>query len=138
MTSTLVDSNIFIDVFQTDSGFADWSAAALRRAYRAGQIVLSPIVWAELQPVVRRTSMLDAAFDWLEPRREKLDFDMARRAGEAHMAYRIAGGSRERTLPDFMIGAQAEIGGHLLLTRDPARYRSYFPAVPIIAPDTHP
>ena len=37
-------------------------------------------------------------------------------------------------LPDFYIGAQAEIEKWTLITRDAARYRTYFPKVVIIAP----
>jgi hypothetical protein len=41
---------------------------------------------------------------------------------------------RTRTLPDFLIGAHAAIAGMTLLTRDPRRYRTYFPKLKIIAP----
>jgi hypothetical protein len=37
-------------------------------------------------------------------------------------------------MPDFYIGAHATIQGLTLLTRDPRRYRTYFPALPIISP----
>ena len=37
-------------------------------------------------------------------------------------------------LPDFIIGAHAEVAGMRLVTREGGRYRSYFPAVPLIAP----
>jgi hypothetical protein len=46
-------------------------------------------------------------------------------------------GSRTALLPDFYIGAHAAIGGLALLTRDPARYRGYFPKVEILAPAKH-
>jgi predicted nucleic acid-binding protein len=42
--------------------------------------------------------------------------------------------SRRSPLPDFFIGAHAEIDGLVLLTRDERRYRTYFPAVELIAP----
>ena len=32
------------------------------------------------------------------------------------------------------IGAHAAVAGHTLLTRDPQRYRSYFPKLRIVAP----
>jgi predicted nucleic acid-binding protein len=37
-------------------------------------------------------------------------------------------------LPDFYIGAHAEAEGLTLVTRDAARYRTYFPTVAVIAP----
>lgn len=138
MTSTLVDSNVFLDLFDADTQHSRWSAKRLRACLEVGSVILSPIVWAEIHQAVTSRQRLETAINWLNPRREKLDFDMAECAGKAHISYRRSGGSRERTLPDFLIGAHAEIAGHKLLTRDPGRYRSYFPTVDIIAPDTHP
>jgi predicted nucleic acid-binding protein len=37
-------------------------------------------------------------------------------------------------MPDFYVGAHAVIGRMALITRDGARYRTYFPALQIIAP----
>jgi predicted nucleic acid-binding protein len=38
-------------------------------------------------------------------------------------------------LPDFYIGAHAAAAGLTLLARDARRYRTYFPRLPLIAPD---
>ena len=37
-------------------------------------------------------------------------------------------------MPDFYIGAHAAVGGLKLLTRDPARYRTYCPRLELISP----
>jgi predicted nucleic acid-binding protein len=37
-------------------------------------------------------------------------------------------------LPDFYIGAHAETENRTLITRDAARYRTYFPNVVLIEP----
>ena len=42
--------------------------------------------------------------------------------------------TRAAPLPDFFIGAHAEAEGLTHLTRDAARYRTYFPQVSLIAP----
>jgi predicted nucleic acid-binding protein len=56
-------------------------------------------------------------------------------AGKAFLTYRRQQGTKQGVLPDFYIGAQAAIDGLAILTRDPKRYRTYFPTVKLIAPD---
>ena len=58
-------------------------------------------------------------------------------AGKCFLDYRRKGGQKRSPLPDFYIGAHAEVAGMTLLTRDAARYRTYFPALRIIAPDSN-
>ena len=138
-TSTLVDANVLIDVIGAEEVAArHWSLAALKRSVEDGLIVFSAIVWAELSSPVIRDDVLERAFAWLRPQREDFPFAAAHAAGAAHRLYRQRGGLGERTLPDFLIGAHAFVAGHRLLTRDPKRYRDYFPDLEIIAPDTHP
>ncbi len=55
-------------------------------------------------------------------------------AGKAYVRYRRSGGTRTSTLPDFTIGAHAAVAGIALLTRDRARFASYFPTVDLVAP----
>jgi predicted nucleic acid-binding protein len=54
--------------------------------------------------------------------------------GRAVLAYRKRGGIKRSPMPDFYVGAHAVIGSMTLLTRDAARYRTYFPELNIIAP----
>ncbi|MGE0279503.1 MAG: type II toxin-antitoxin system VapC family toxin [Rhizobiaceae bacterium] len=137
-TSTLVDANVLIDVLGPESLPArPWSLKALKESTEAGSIVVSAIVWAELAGMNLPQEQVLRALEWLRPVREDFPFAAAFAAGIAHAAYRRKGGARERTLPDFLIGAHAQARGHRLLTRDASRYRSYFPGLNIIAPDTH-
>ena len=55
-------------------------------------------------------------------------------ASKAHVVYRKRGGSRTTGLPDFFIGAHAQVLGIPILTRDAGRYKTYFPTVPLISP----
>ncbi|MDP3898738.1 MAG: type II toxin-antitoxin system VapC family toxin [Mesorhizobium sp.] len=133
--STLVDTNILVDVWGPRGAATDWSIAALAACRKDGPLVTSPIVWAELAPLIKDQSALDAAARETGLERENLPWDAAFPAGLAHAHYRRAGGVRERTLPDFLIGAHALVAGHRLLTRDPKGYRSYFPRLEIVSPE---
>jgi predicted nucleic acid-binding protein len=138
MTSTLVDTNIFIDLLGPATAHRVWSVGALETCLNEGPVVLSAIVWSELAASPLSEAQLTAALGYLAPIRETVSLDVAFVAGKAHRRYRMSGGARERTLPDFLIGAQALVGKHRLLTRDGARYERYFPGLPLITPDTHP
>jgi predicted nucleic acid-binding protein len=66
--------------------------------------------------------------------REAVPYEAAFLAGKCFVAYRRRSGTKERPLPDFFIGAHAAVSGYQLLTRDAARYRTYFPRLALIAP----
>lgn len=67
-------------------------------------------------------------------RRLPLPWEAAFLAGKCFVRYRRRSGVRRSPLPDFYIGAHAAVAGLTLLTRDPRRYRTYFPTLEIIAP----
>ena len=138
MTSTLVDSNVILDVLSSDRIWGNWSGARLAEAANAVEVVINSLIYAEISVQFRVRAELDRVLADTGLVREDVPWDAAFLAGRAHAQYRRQGGARERTLPDFFIGAHAEVAGHDLLTRDPRRYRTYFPTVSLIAPDTHP
>lgn len=137
MTSVLVDSNIFLDMFQGGPA-SHWSRGNLVREGSAGALVVNPVIWSEISVRFPTEADLAQSLAGLTVHKAQIPFEAAFAAGKAHLAYRQNGGTRERTLPDFLIGAHAQVAGHRLLTRDATRYRSYFPDLDIIAPDTHP
>lgn len=135
--TTLVDTNIFIDVLGTGPLML-FSTRVLRQSMADGPIILSAIVWSELSLWSDEADEIDRRIAWMRPERQDFPFEAAYPAGRAHRLYRQRGGRRERTLPDFLIGAHAMVAGHRLLTRDASRYREYFPDLHIICPETHP
>jgi predicted nucleic acid-binding protein len=136
-TSVLVDSNIFLDIFEGEQT-GSWSREALVMAGSVAALSVNPIIWSEISARFPSEAELAAALVGLSVHKQPIPFEAAFAAGKAHLSYRKAGGARERTLPDFLVGAHAATSGYKLLTRDAARYRTYFPDLEIIAPDTHP
>ena len=136
--SILVDSNVLIDIFQPGSEWGSRSEIALTSPQDTGPVPINQIVAAEVAAEFASLERYEAALGTMIIRREDVAWPAAFLAGTAHRTYRKSGGTRERTLPDFLIGAHAMVKGHTLLTRDARRYRAYFPALDIIAPDSHP
>lgn len=132
--SVLVDSNVLLDVATEDPRWFDWSARALERAADESTLVINPIIFAEVSVRFERIEDVDAVLTPTVFRREALPYEAAFLAGKSFLAYRRRGGHRPAPLPDFYIGAHAAIAGHRLLTRDAARYRTYFPRLTVIAP----
>lgn len=132
----LVDTCILLDVVQADSRWVDWSQDQLERAAARGGLLINPVVYAELsvwydaiEDCEHVVAAFGAAFEELP--REALFL-----AGKAFRRYRARRGTRASVLPDFFIGAHAAVRELPLLTRDPARIRSYFPSVALITPRT--
>lgn len=134
MKSTLVDSNVLLDIATQDSNWRDWSTEALESVANESPLIINAIIYAEVSIGFQRIEDLEAAIPADLYRRDPLPFEAAFLAGKAFLRYRRRGGMRVRPLPDFYIGAHAAIAQHRLLTRDPRRYRTYFPTVELIAP----
>jgi predicted nucleic acid-binding protein len=131
---TLVDSNVLLDVITEDPSWFDWSSRALERAAEESALVINPIIYGEVSVGFHRIEDLDVALPPASIRRDPLPWSAAFLAGKCFLAYRKGGGSKRSSLPDFYIGAHAAVGGMRLLTRDSARYRTYFPALEIVSP----
>lgn len=134
MPGVLVDSNVLLDVLTEDAQWFQWSAEALAQAAEDDVLVINPIIYAEVSVGFARIEDLEAALPQTFFRREGLPWEAGFLAGKCFRRYRRSGGARRSPLPDFYIGAHAAIRGMAILTRDPARYRTYFPTLEVIAP----
>ncbi len=134
MAPTLVDSNVLLDVITEDAEWFDWSAAALSAAASRTPLVINPIVYAEVSAGFERIEDVEEALPPSYYRRVPLPWEAAFLAGRCFVRYRRRGGPRRSPMPDFYIGAHAAVDGLTLLTRDPKRYRAYFPGLRLLAP----
>ena len=131
---TLVDSCVLIDVLANDPTWADWSLNQLERCAAFGPLLINPLILAEISPHFERASDLEVALAGLPLVKAALPWDAAFLAGQAFKVYRLSSGLKSSPMPDFYIGAHALVAQLQLLTRDVARYRSYFPTLSLVAP----
>jgi predicted nucleic acid-binding protein len=132
----LVDTNVLLDLVLEDQLWADWSQHQLESASIHDRLAINPVIYSELSIAFARieeleTMLADAALAYEQIPREALFL-----AGKAFVDYRRRRGAKCGVLPDFYIGAHAAVSGWPLLTRDSTRYRSYFPTVRLLAPDS--
>lgn len=130
----MVDTNVLLDVATGDPDWADWSLHALDVAATRGAILINDVIYAEFSVGYRRIEEVDGVL-----RDAGIEIaDMPRAAlflaGKVFQNYRGRGGARTGVLPDFFIGAHAAVAELPLLTRDPRRYKTYFPSLSLIAP----
>jgi predicted nucleic acid-binding protein len=133
---TLVDSNVLLDILTEDPVWEDWSTNALADAAEAGPLCINPIVYAEVSIRFTTVEALEDALPPQDYRREPIPWAAAFLAGKVFLDYRRNKGTMSTTLPDFFIGAHAAVADLDLLTRDVGRYRTYFPTVALIAPES--
>jgi predicted nucleic acid-binding protein len=135
MTGILVDSNVLLDVLTQDSAWFEWSAGKLDELAGSETLVINPIIYSEISIDFERIEDLELALLGNVLERRPLPWQAAFLAGKCFMQYRRRGGTRRSPLPDFYIGAHAAVEGLALLTRDTARYRTYFPKLHLLAPE---
>jgi predicted nucleic acid-binding protein len=135
MTAVLIDGNILLDLMTEDPKWHTWSAAAVENAADRFRLVINTIIYAEVSIRYSRIEDLEAALPASMFEREEIPYEAAFLAGKSFVEYRCRNGERRSPLSDFFIGTHAAIAGHQLLTRDAARYRTYFPKLHMIAPD---
>jgi len=130
----LVDSNIWIDLIQEDPVWLDWSLAQVQQVRAQKLAVINPVIYAELAPTYDDPAALDKFLYTAKATMKPLSRAAAYAAGHAFLQYRQKRGTKTGVLPEFFIGAQAQTEGWAILTRDVARYATYFPSVKLIAP----
>jgi predicted nucleic acid-binding protein len=131
----LVDSNVLLDIMTRDPVWLEWSAETLDSWASKGPLLINEIVYAELAVKSSSHAELEKDLGILRVKLDRATSEALYLAGKVFGRYRNAGGVRTNVLPDFFIGAHAQVANVPLLTRDMRRYRKYFPDLKLIAPD---
>jgi len=131
-----VDSNVVIDVLERDSEWFGWSSEQIANASGDDIVTASSIVVAECAGRFADLAEVVAAFGALDITIEDLPLEAAFSAGGLFRSHRRATSDRKRILADFLIGAHVAYAGGALITRDTRLYRTYFPQLTLITPET--
>ena len=97
----LVDTNVLLDLVESDRAWADWSQYQLEAASLRGALAINAMVYTELSMAFSRIEQLDravadAGLEFLAIPREAVFL-----AGKALLDYRKRKGLRRGVLPDF-------------------------------------
>ena len=130
----LIDTNVLVDVLQDDPQWAEWSIEQLRAQAKIHELVINPVIYAELSLSFSTLESLERVVANMELTMREIPRPALFLAGKAYLQYRRRGGSKGQVMPDFFIGAHAAVEGWPLLTRDASRFRTYFPRLEVVAP----
>jgi predicted nucleic acid-binding protein len=131
---TAVDTSVLLDVFTDDQRFRHRSLAGIRRCLAEGQLLACDVVWAEVVAAFADEASAIRALAGIPVIYSTAGEGTASRAGTAWRAYRNGGGSRERLITDFLVGAHAIEQTDRLLTRDRGFHKRAFAGLTIVDP----
>lgn len=131
---TLVDTNIWVDCIDEASPWHEWAVEQLQRLSERSPLHVNLIIYTELLVPGPNIDALDALLDVYETLRSPLPWACASLTAAAFAPYRRRGGSKQKPIPDFYIGAHAAVANLSVLTLDPTSYRGYFPRLVAVAP----
>jgi predicted nucleic acid-binding protein len=132
--TTAVDTSVLMDMLADDDRYAEGSVQALRRARSKGRMIICECVLAEVRPALSSDSELTELLDDLAIMLIPGDTESALLAGRHYARYLARGGTRVRVVPDFLIGAHAQVHADQLLARDRGYLRDYFADLQVIDP----
>jgi predicted nucleic acid-binding protein len=130
---TAVDSSVLWCLITHETAAPAWDAT-LRRAAGEGELVVCPVVFAELAPAYESCAAELEDLERLTIRYDEVLPPAAHLAGETYKRYRLAGGPREYMVPDFLIGAHASLQADRLAAADRGYLRRYFPTLRLLHP----
>ncbi|MFZ5766917.1 MAG: type II toxin-antitoxin system VapC family toxin [Thermodesulfobacteriota bacterium] len=134
MNGIFVDSCVLLDLFTDDPVWANWSESVLNKYSQSNTLFINSIVYTEVSIGFNRIEEIEEALAQVGVKVLEIPREALFLAGKAFRDYRRNKGMKSSTLPDFFIGAHAAVSSFHLITRDSARYKTYFPKITLICP----
>jgi predicted nucleic acid-binding protein len=129
-----LDTSVILDVLTGNGAFSESSVRAVRKARAEGKLIVCECVVAEIFPAFSdQTEVGEFMLDWqihFIPLSQESGF----LAGAYFSEYLKRGGPQRRVLPDFLIGAHAEVHADRLVARDRGYLQDYFTNLVLIDP----
>ncbi len=135
MNGILIDSCVLLDLFTNDHRWADWSEKILYEFSQTNTLYINTIIYTEISIGFTRIELLDEAIDQLDIKVLEMPREALFLTGKTFLKYRRNRGTKNSPLPDFFIGAHAAVSRFTLVTRDVAKYNTYFPQINLVAPN---
>jgi predicted nucleic acid-binding protein len=134
--TAFLDTNVLIYLLDPDETLHSWAVQRLQECKSQGPAIISDMVYREFSVGMTDQAAVDAAVSTLGLERHRVSNAALFRAGVAFKEYCDSHRGRPRTnvLPDFVIGAIAEVSGMPLVTANERDFRRYFPQLALISP----
>jgi len=137
MNGVFVDSCVLLDLFTNDPNWAEWSESILEKYSQTNTLYINSIVYTEVSIGFEKIEEVEAAISALGVKLIEMPREALFLTGKAFLKYRRSKGTKNSPLPDFFIGAHSAVSEFNLITRDLAKYKTYFPQVKLIHPETN-
>lgn len=134
MNGVFVDSCVLLDLFTDDPNWADWSENILEKYSKTNTLYINSIVYTEVSIGFNKIEEVEAAIAELGIKVLEIPREALFLTGKVFLQYRKNKGTKKLPLPDFFIGAHATVSQLELITRDSAKYNTYYPQLKLIDP----
>jgi predicted nucleic acid-binding protein len=132
--NTFFDTNVLIAIQDSTHKFHSWANDRFVESKVAGPIIITDIVYAEFCVGMASQENVDKFMSELGLELLRTGWSALFRASKAIRDYRAQGGGKTKLLPDFIIGAHAEVEGAPLVTTDKGSFYKRFSQLVIISP----
>jgi len=135
MNGAFIDSCVLLDLFTDDPNWGDWSEKILDQYSQTNTLFINSIVYTEISIGFEKIEEVEKAIDQIGIKVLEIPREALFLTGKTFLKYRRNKGTKNSPLPDFFIGAHASVGMFSLVTREMAKYKTYFPQINLVCPN---